>query len=263
MRSLTRREQYLEAIKKFRLMDDDFMSKVFDGSPECTEHVLRILLERDDIHVVSVKTQYDIHSIEGHSIRLDILAKGADDVLFNVEIQRADRGAGQKRARYYSGLLETTALQKGEDYASLPDTYVIFITERDVLGEGKALYHVERMIDGEKSFNDGSHILYVNGAYRGEDPIGRLMHDFNCTEADDMTDTLLQDRTRYFKESTEGVNSMCLLMEQMRDNTAIEQIIKDAKNLMEHFKVGAEEAMNALKIPEEYRPAVLSALNTK
>ena len=268
MRSLTRREQYLEAIKKFRLMDDDFMSKVFDGSPECTEHVLRILLERDDIHVISVKTQYDIHSIEGHSIRLDILAKGADDVLFNVEIQRADRGAGQKRARYYSGLLDTTALQKGEDYGCLPDTYVIFITERDVLGEGKALYHVERMIDGEKEFNDGSHILYVNGAYRGEDPIGRLMHDFNCTEADDMTDTLLQGRTRYFKESTEGVNSMCLLMEQMRDEaaekSAAEQAIKDAidhvLNLMEHFKVGAEEAMNALKIPEEYRSAVLAAL---
>ena len=63
VRSLTRREQYLEAIRKFRLMDDDFMSKVFDGSPECTEHVLRILLERDDIHVVSVKTQYDIIGI--------------------------------------------------------------------------------------------------------------------------------------------------------------------------------------------------------
>ena len=134
-------------------------------------------------------------------------------MLFNVEIQRADRGAGQKRARYYSGLLDTTALQKGEDYGSLPDTYVIFITERDVLGEGKALYHVERMIDGEKNFNDGSHILYVNGAYRGEDPIGRLMHDFNCTEADQIGGPILQNRARYFKESTEGVNSMCLLME--------------------------------------------------
>ena len=204
------------------------------------------------------------HSIEGHSIRLDIWAKGADDVLFNVEIQRADRGAGQKRARYYSGLLDTTALQKGEDYGSLPDTYVIFITERDVLGEGKALYHVERMIDGEREFNDGSHILYVNGAYRGEDPIGRLMHDFNCTEADEIRDPLLQDRTRYFKESTEGVNSMCLLMEQMRDDMAAEQAIKDAieyaKKIMSKLKISSDEAIDTLEIPKEYRPEVLAAL---
>ena len=77
-------ERDLAYIKMMRLMDDDFMSKVFDDSPECTEHVLRIILERDDIHVVSVKTQYAIHSLEGHSIRMDILAKDADGVLFNV-----------------------------------------------------------------------------------------------------------------------------------------------------------------------------------
>ena len=33
---------------------------------------------------------------------------------------------------------------------------------------------------GER-FEDGSHILHVNGAYRGDTPIGRLMHDFSCT----------------------------------------------------------------------------------
>ena len=163
--------------------------------------------------MVSVKTQYAIHSVEGHSVRLDIWAKGADGILFNVEIQRADRGAGKKRARYYSGLLDATTLKKGEDYSRLPDTYVIFITENDVLQEGKALYHIERMIDGEKRFEDGAHIIYVNGAFRGDTPIGQLMHDFNCTDADDMKDPLLQGRARYFKETTEGVSSMCRMME--------------------------------------------------
>ena len=228
-----------------RLMDDDFMSKVFDGSPECTEHVLRIILERDDVHVVSVKTQYVIHSIEGHSVRLDIWAKGADGVLFNVEIQRADRGAGKKRARYYSGLLDATALKKGDDYSALPDTYVIFITENDVLQEGKALYHIERMIDGERPFADGAHIIYVNGAFRGDTPIGQLMHDFNCTDADDMKDPLLQSRARYFKETTEGVSSMCKMMEEMRNETAAksaaEQAIKDA---IEHAKGMYEAALS-------------------
>ena len=35
-------------------------------------------------------------------------------------------------------------------------------------------------------FGDGSHIIYVNGKYRGNDEIGKLMHDFSCTNPDDM-----------------------------------------------------------------------------
>ena len=77
-------EKDLARIRMMRIMDDEFMSKVFDDDPECTEHVLRIILDREDIHVVSVKTQYAIHSIEGHSVRLDILARDAEGVLFNV-----------------------------------------------------------------------------------------------------------------------------------------------------------------------------------
>ena len=37
-----------------------------------------------------------------------------------------------------------------------------------------------------KPFGDGEHILYVNGAYRGDSDLGRLMHDFSCTDAKDM-----------------------------------------------------------------------------
>ena len=38
---------------------------------------------------------------------------------------------------------------------------------------------------------------------------GKLMHDFNCTEADDMNFDLMAERTRYLKENPEGVNEMC------------------------------------------------------
>ena len=262
-------ERDLEYIRKMRLMDDDFMSKVFDGSPECTQLVLRIILQREDVHVVSVKTQYAVHSLEGHSVRLDILAKDDHDVLFNVEIQRADRGAGQKRARYYSGLLDSMALGKGVDYNTLPDTYVIFITEHDVLNEGKALYHVERMIDRQRSFNDGSHIIYVNGAYRDSTPIGQLMHDFSCTNADDMMNPLLQHRAKYFKETTEGVSSMCKMLEEMRDETAEKTAIatklsiwaSDIQKLMLKIKISAEDAAELLEIPDAYRETVLASLN--
>ena len=45
------------------------------------------------------------------------------------------------------------------------ETYVIFITEHDVTGKGEPIYRVERKIlETDEFFDDGSHILYVNGA---------------------------------------------------------------------------------------------------
>ena len=49
------------------------------------------------------------------------------------------------------------------------------------------IYTVNRHIEElNTDFKDGSHIVYVNGSYRGNDPLGRLMHDFSCKNAGDM-----------------------------------------------------------------------------
>ena len=52
-------------------------------------------------------------------------------------------------------------------------------------------------------------IIYVNGEYRGDDAVGRLMHDFFCTRAADMNYSVLADRVSDFKESDKGVSDMC------------------------------------------------------
>ena len=70
--------------------------------------------------------------------------------------------------------------------------------------------------DTGEGFEDGSHIVYVNGAYRDESPIGKLMHDFSCTDPADMYYDVLADRVRFFKESKEGVAIMCKVIEDMR-----------------------------------------------
>lgn len=81
----------------------------------------------------------------------------------------------------------------------------------------KPLYRIERCIlEINERFEDGSHILYVNGSYRDESPIGKLMHDFSRTNPSDMYYGVLADRVRYFKESKEGIAVMCKAMEDMR-----------------------------------------------
>ena len=223
-------QEDLQRLRGFRLLDDDFLTKCFEGDPKYIQLVLRIVLEMPDLVAVDVRTQVFVENLLNRSVRLDILATDSTGRKINVEIQRSDKGAGRKRARYNSSMMDANLLRKGEKFDELPETYVVFITEHDVIGDGQPLYKIERYISGSnKKFDDGSHILYVNGAYRDETPIGKLMHDFSCTAPDDMYYDELAERVRFFKESKEGIAIMCKVMEDMRNKSLQEGIEQGMK----------------------------------
>ena len=122
----------LQRLRGFRLLDDDFLTKCFEGDPKYIQLVLRIVLEMPDLVVVDVRTQVFVENLLHRSVRLDILATDSAGRRINVEIQRSDKGAGRKRARYNSSMMDANLLRKGENFDELPDTYVVFITEHDV-----------------------------------------------------------------------------------------------------------------------------------
>ena len=119
-------EEDLQRLRGFRLLDDDFMSKVFEDK-ECTEFLLQIILNRNDLKVQSVHGQHDIKNLQGRSVRLDILAVDIIGRVHNIEIQRSDKGAGVKRARYNSSILDANITEAGDKYEDLNESYVIFI----------------------------------------------------------------------------------------------------------------------------------------
>lgn len=211
-----RHEEMLQRIRGFRLLDDDFMTKCFEENKEATELVLRIVLEKIDIRVEKVITQYNMKNIKGRSLRLDIYATDSSGKRYNIEIQRAEKGAGAKRARYNSSLIDSDILPSGVEVDNLPETYVIFITETDVIGRNKPIYHIDRYVrEADEFFNDGSHIIYVNAAFKDDSELGKLMHDFSCTNPEDMNYPVLADTARYYKEDKEGIFTMCKAMEEM------------------------------------------------
>ena len=228
-------QEDLHRLRGFRLLDDDFMTKCFESEPRYIQFVLRIVLEMPGLEVIDVHTQVFVENLLNRSVRLDVLATDSKGRKINVEIQRADKGAGRRRARYNSSMMDANLLHKSEDFDKLPDVYVVFITENDVLGKGWPLYKIERcVLETGESFDDGSHILYVNGAYRDETPIGKLMHDFSCSDPANMYYGVLADIVRFFKESKEGVAIMCRVMEDMRN-----------QSLQEGMKQGEQKNMRA------------------
>ena len=179
-------EEDLQRLRGLRLIDDDFMAAVFEERA-CAEFLLQIILKRDDLTVKEVHGQYSIKNLQGRSVRLDILAVNRENRAYNIEVQRSDRGASEKRARYNSSLLDANLTDAGDDYDALNETYVIFITENDVLKAGLPIYHVDRTVrETGTAFNDQAHIVYVNSQIKDETALGKLMHDFFCTNSKDM-----------------------------------------------------------------------------
>lgn len=215
-------EKDMERIRALRIIDDQFMSKVFEDK-ECAEVLLRAILKKKDLKVKDVHVQYDIKNLQGRSVRLDILATDESGKLYNVEVQRNNHGAVPKRARYNSSLLDANITDAGEDYKNLAETYVIFITEDDIFGANKALYHIDRIVkETKKLFGDEAHIIYVNSKIQNNTELGKIMHDFYCTDANDIKNKKLAKRVKYFKEDEEGVTVMSNIFDEVRLETKLE-----------------------------------------
>ena len=154
-------EAILNAILPFKII-----VKIFTNRPECVEAILNAILPFK-ITVEKIDTQIEQKNGYGRNVTFDILAKDENGKFYNIEVQRRSKGASPKRARYHSSMIDTRALGHRQDYEELLDTYVVFITEHDVLKDDEPVYYIERTVTkSNKLFNDGSHIIYLNTAYK-------------------------------------------------------------------------------------------------
>ena len=277
------RREDLAKLRGLRPIDDDFMRCIFRDNIPLAQFVLRIITGMDDLVITGLETQKDMKRLIGaRSICLDAYGHDSEGRKYDLEIQRSDYGAGTHRARYHSSAMDIENLDAGQEFDELPDTYTIFITEHDVFGRGAAFYPIERMnLVTNEPFGDGEHILYVNGAYRDESDIGKLMHDFSCCDPDDMNFDVIKDATRYYKENEEGVAFMCRAFEETRkEGIAIglaqgleqgleqglaqgeeKERIKNIKQLMKTLSLTAKQAMDALMIPPTEQAKYMEKLN--
>lgn len=244
------KHRYEKVIDDFSLMDDTFMSAVFDRDNETVALILNIILNRSDMEVIEVIAQRSYNNLLDRSIRLDIFAKDSSGKVYDIEVQRSSDGADCRRARYNSSMIDTRLLQRGQEFTELVDSYVIFITETDVIGSGLPLYEIERIVKQTGAyFGDGSHIIYVNGSNNDNTPLGRLMHDFKCKNADDMHYHQIADRVRYIKQEEGGREYMCKIMEELNQQAVYEKQQQIAIAMIDKGKYTYEEISECTGLP--------------
>lgn len=271
-----------ELVNELTLFDDDLMSRVFDKNIKATELLLRIILGKK-VKVISVIGQNEMknHQVGGRNITLDVDAMDENGEEIDIEVQGNSEGAHVRRARYHSSMVDSRMLKEGQAFRELKDSYVIFIYKHDKFQKGLPLYHVERYVgETNEQFRDGSHIIYVNGNYKGNDEIGQLMQDFREKNPECMHYTELAESVKHFKEKEGGHEEMSEIVERYinerveerveeRVKECVEERVKErmekektisVQNLMNNMKWTLDQALDALGIKGKERTLITQQL---
>ena len=130
---------------------------------ELCKQVLEVILNIEIDHIEYLNTEQEISAYnDARGVRLDVYLKASDKV-FDIEMQTTDTPYG-KRMRYYQSAIDSSLLNKGEDYTKLVESYIIFISTQDPFGKDIPLYTIERRCmetDIVDNFDD-SHWLILN-----------------------------------------------------------------------------------------------------
>ena len=234
-------------IASLTLMDDLFMQVVLEEQA-CTEYILQTILDKSSLKLKEQRLQKSLPNLHGRALVLDCLCTDDKGLLYNIEVQNSSAGAIPKRARYHAALMDTHTLKKGEKFSKLPESYVIFITDKDVLGEGEQLYQIERVIKKSGTlFKDGSHILYFNTARQDDNALGKLAKDFKEANPKEIKSKVLSHRVASLKEGKldrEGEKKMNVLLEKYRKKAVEEGIEKGlAQGMQQGLEKGIEQGL--------------------
>ena len=234
-------------IASLTLMDDLFMQVVLEEQA-CTEYILQTILGKSSLKLKEQRLQKRLPNLHGRALVLDCLCTDEKGLLYNIEVQNSSAGAIPKRARYHAALMDIHTLKKGEKFSKLPESYVIFITDKDVLGEGEQLYQIERVIRKSGNlFKDGSHILYFNTARQDDNALGKLAKDLKEANPKEIQSEVLSHRVASLKEGKidqEGEKKMNVLLEKYRKKAVEEGIEKGlAQGIQQGLEKGLEQGL--------------------
>lgn len=258
------RAEILAKIPDFRLMDDTYMSAFFNGRKDLIQFILRIIMNDDKLVVTNDKTQKVLKNLQGRSTTFDVDALLNGDREADVEVQQESSGAKPKRARFHSSMMDSNSLLPGEDFEKLRETYVIFITSHDYFKKGLPIYTIDRHINelDMMPFDDKEHIIYVNGENNADTPLGKLMHDFKCSDPKDMYYTNLAERANHLKNTEGGHEEMCKIMEELTADRERQTKYQIALNLLKMGIASDEQIVQATGLTIEEVQALAAMVKT-
>lgn len=159
------------------ISNDFLFGKVMQDAELCKELLQRILPELDIDHVEYPELQKTIkEDFEAKGVRLDAYVNDGKGTAYDIEMQAVTSKYLPRRTRYYQSMIDLQLVEKGQDYDTLNDSYIIFICLSDLFGKGRYRYSFENICkeDMEVMLNDGAKKIFLNADGKKGDIIEEL-----------------------------------------------------------------------------------------
>ena len=161
-----------KTLQDLTIKDNFLFGAVMSVEKNC-KGFLEMVLGFPIAHVVVSKEKSLVYHPEYKGVRLDIYAEDENHTHYNVEMQVRKKKALGKRSRYYHSQMVMEALANGEDYETLPDTFVIFICDFDPFEEYLYCYTFGNECKENKmvKLNDGSCTIFLSTKGENEEEV--------------------------------------------------------------------------------------------
>ena len=259
MRNRKTESQYSEYVQKLRVLDDVFFEEYIKDVGAC-EELIQTVLENPNIRIKqdTLNPQKSVHIIGKRSVRVDVYVEGEDSEIYNIEIQRSDNCNHVKRVRYNAASLTTDGSEPGDSFDDVRNVIVIYISEFDVFGLGKTIYHCNTIIkETWTDVDDGFLAVYVNTENPDGSKISNLMQLFKKPNFSDDEFPRSSARMKFLKDDERQENVMNNIVKEIAIKEVIEMAIKMnvsedviLKNVCEKYNIDERIAR------EYYRKAI-------
>ena len=152
-----------KTLQDLTIKDNFLFGAVMQVEDNC-KGFLELVLGFPIAHVVVSKEKSMVYHPEYKGVRLDIYAEDENHTHYNVEMQMRKKRALGKRSRYYHSQMVMEALESGEDYETIPDSFVIFVCDFDPFDKELYCYTFgsECEEDKEVELDDGCHTIFLS-----------------------------------------------------------------------------------------------------
>ena len=182
---------------------------------------------------------------DARSIRLDVYTKDDKDRVFDIEMQMTVTKELPKRSRYYHSMLDLQLLDKGQTYAKLKPSFVIFICLADMFGAGRHKYTFETVCREDRTIWLGEErtTIFLNADSQMEDVSKELTAFLNyaagCVSEDP-----------FVKKLDEAVKEAKRNREWRREYMTL--LMRDQENIEKGRKEGRREGRKEGQVKELY-----------
>ncbi len=163
--------------EELRISNDFIFGKVMQDAELCKELLQRILPDLEIDHIEYPELQKTMkEDFDAKGIRLDVYVNDGKGTVYDIEMQAVTSKHLPRRARYYQSMIDLQLVDKGQDYDTLNNSYIIFICLSDLFGKNRRMYTFENVCreDSEVMLNDGAKKVFLNAEGRSGTVSGEL-----------------------------------------------------------------------------------------